>query len=364
MHRLTTRQKRGTILRAFNYKDICDKLFTSDIVAMLTQIYEFKGRQELLFGVGADVLTHLTEVAKIQSIDASNRIEGIYTSDDRLRKLAKAKTNPQNRNEQEIAGYRDVLAMIHQNHDYIPLKSSVILQLHRDLYKYSEKSFGGTYKTANNQILEKDESGNEFIRFEPVAAWETPNAIESICAAFDKAVKDEAEPLLAIPAFILDFLCIHPFSDGNGRMSRLLTLLLLYRAGYVVGKYISIEKLVEQSKESYYATLFDSSIDWHEGTNDYEPFVKYTLGTILAAYRDCTNRVEVLIASGLSKSDRVREIIRDRLGKITKREILEEYPDISDVTVQRTLSELLKNEEIIKIGGGRYTEYTWNREKE
>jgi Fic family protein len=147
-------------------------------------------------------------------------------------------------------------------------------------------------------------------------------------------------------------------------MSRLLTLLLLYRAGYSIGKYISIEKLVEQSKETYYETLYESSVEWHEGTNDYAPFVKYTLGTILAAYRNCENRVELLLTSGLSKPDRVKEIISEKLGRITKREILEEYPDISEVTVQRTLRELLKNGDIIKLGGGRYTEYIWNREKD
>jgi Fic family protein len=169
---------------------------------------------------------------------------------------------------------------------------------------------------------------------------------------------------LLIPIFVLDFLCIHPFNDGNGRMSRLLTLLLLYRAGYIVGKYISIEKLIEQSKETYYETLQQSSLDWYESANDYAPFVRYTLGVVLAAYREFSSRVQLLTTSGLSKPERIRAIIKDTLGRITKAELAEKCPDISQTTIQRTLNDLVKQGEILKIGGGRYTAYTWNRERE
>ena len=349
-------------MRSFNYKEICDNLLTPEIVALLTKIYEYKGKQDLYKNAKVDVLEQLVEIAKIQSVDASNRIEGIYTSHERLRKLVKSKTMPQNRDEEEIAGYRDVLATIHESHDYVPLKTGVILQLHRDLYKFSGKSIGGTYKVTSNAIVEDDGRGNKLVRFQPVEAWETPEAMESICNAYDKAFDDQVEVLLAIPVFILDFLCIHPFSDGNGRMSRLITLLLLYRAGYDVGKYISIEKIIEQSKETYYEVLLQSSIDWHEGKNNYLAFVKYTLGTILSAYRDFSTRAEILTSNSLNKPDMVRELIKGRLGKITKREIMEEYPDISQVTVQRALRDLQKNGDIIKIGGGRYTEYTWKHQ--
>ena len=189
--------------------------------------------------------------------------------------------------------------------------------------------------------------------------------MDNLCSAFDKAIHDsEMDPLLIIPMFILDFLCIHPFNDGNGRMSRLLTLLLLYRAGYIVGKYISIEKLISDSKETYYEVLQDSSYGWHEGTNDYAPFVRYLLGVIVAAYRDFSSRVQLLTTSGLSKPDRIRELIKGHIGKITKSEIMAMCPDISQVTVQRALTELLKNNEITKIGGGRYTSYVWNGEEQ
>lgn len=351
-------------MRAYDYNQKWQTLLTPEIVSMLSQIHEFKGEQNLFIEAQSDTLTQLVEIAKIQSTEASNKIEGIYTSDERLKKLVTNKTTPKTRNEQEIAGYRDVLSTIHESYDFIPVKPSIILQLHRDLYKFSGKSIGGSYKNSENVIAEEDDSGNRFVRFEPVTAWETPTAIEALCTAFDDAIsRSEADPLLIIPMFVLDFLCIHPFNDGNGRMSRLLTLLLLYRAGYIVGKYISIEKVIEASKETYYEALQNSSQGWHENENDYSHFVRYMLGVILSAYRDFSARVKVLATSGLSKPDRVREIIKDTLGKITKAEIMQKCPDISQVTVQRTLNELVKNGDIIKIGGGRYTSYVWNREK-
>ena len=351
-------------MRKYDFQNEWQKLLVPDIVALLTQIHEFKGEQNLFIEANSDTLTQLVKVAKIQSTEASNKIEGIYTSDERLKKIVLDKTTPRTRNEQEIAGYRDVLATIHESYEYIPLRPTMILQLHRDLYKFSGMSIGGNYKNSDNVIAETDSAGNRFVRFQPVPAWETPEAIDFACKAYDEAVQSGADPLLVIPMFILDFLCIHPFNDGNGRMSRLLTLLLLYRSGYIVGKYISIEKVIEQSKETYYETLQQSSAGWHENQNDYAPFVRYILGVIVAAYRDFSSRVQVLVTSGMSKPDRIREIIKDTLGKITKAEIMEKCPDISQITVQRTLIELQKKGEIIKLGGGRYTSYTWNRERE
>jgi Fic family protein len=349
-------------MRNYNYEKIYNKLLTPEIVQLLAQIHEHKGEHAK---VQEDELTHLIEIARIQSTEASNRIEGIYTSDERLQKIVKDKTTPRNRSEKEIAGYRDVLATIHSSHEYIPVKPGMILQLHRDLYKFSGKSIGGSFKAADNVISEELPDGTRRVRFAPLPAWETPQAMDDLCAAFDGAIKDpECDPLLLIPMFILDFLCIHPFADGNGRMSRLCTLLLLYRAGYTVGKYISLEKLIADSKETYYEALAESSQNWHEGTNDYAPFVRYLLGIIVAAYRAFDDRLRLLKNSGNSKSARIRELIRAHLGRITKSEIMVQCPDISQVTVQRTLAELIERSEIIKIGGGRYTSYTWNREAE
>ena len=279
-------------MRSFDYKEEWKKLLTPEIVMYLTQIHEFKGEQTLFIEAKADTLSQLVDIAKIQSIEASNKIEGIYTSDERLKALVKDSTRPRTRNEREIAGYRDVLNTIHENHDYIPPKPSIILQLHRDLYKFEGMDIGGRYKTSDNIIEEQDAEGNKSVRFRPMPAWETPEAIEKICQSYDEALNSEnIDALIIIPMFVLDFLCVHPFNDGNGRISRLLTLLLLYRSGYIVGKYISIEKLIEQTKEIYYESLQLSSAGWHENKNDYEPFVKYMLGVIVAAYRDFSSRV-------------------------------------------------------------------------
>lgn len=347
-------------MKDYIFKNKYNKLLTPDIVALLSQIHEFKGKQELLINAKSDMLAELMEVAKIQSTEASNKIEGIITTDDRLKKIVRDKTMPKNRSEKEIAGYRDVLATIHESYEYIPPKPSMVLQLHRDLYKYSGQSIGGNYKTSDNIIAEDYEDGTRVVRFHPVPAWETPEAMKNLCDEYEVALTDlEMDQLVLTSVFILDFLCIHPFNDGNGRMSRLLTLLLLYRAGYTVGKYISIEKLISDSKETYYEVLEESSDGWHENKNDYAPFVRYMLGIIVAAYREFSSRAELLANKGLSKPDRIRGIIKDTLGKITKAEIMQKCPDISQVTVQRALNDMLKKGEIIKIGGGRYTSYVW-----
>lgn len=352
-------------MRSFDYTITYEELLTPDIVALLATIHEYKGEQNPFLRAKEDTLTHLLEMAKIQSTAASNRIEGIYTSDERLKKIVLDKTMPRSRDEEEIAGYRDVLDTIHENYEYIPIKAPMLLQLHRDLYRYSGKSIGGNYKNVDNVIAEEDETGNRRIRFQPVPAWETPEAVGDLCAALDNAQnREDRDALLLLPMFILDFLCIHPFNDGNGRMSRLLTLLLLYRAGYMAGKYVSIEKLIETSKETYYEALQQSSQGWHEGKNDYAPFVKYLLGVIAAAYREFFNRVQLLDSEKQSKPERIAALIRSTTGKITKSQIMARCPGVAQATVQRTLIELQKTGKIIKIGGGRYTSYTWNWENE
>ena len=352
-------------MRTLNYKNEYQKLLYPEIVSYLAQIHEMKGQQNLFVEAQKDALAELLEIAKIQSTEASNRIEGIITTDDRLKKIVMNKTTPKGRSEREIAGYRDVLNTVHENYDYIPVRPVMILQLHRDLYKFSNSAIGGSFKNSDNIIAEELPDGTKRVRFQPVPAWETTEAMDALCNALQEASTDpELDPLLLMPMFILDFLCIHPFNDGNGRMSRLLTLLLLYRSGYFVGKYISIERLIADSKETYYEVLQESSTGWHEGENDYLPFVRYMLGVVIAAYREFASRVDILITRGLSKPDRVREIIRSTTGKITKTQIMRQCPDISQKTVERALAEMLKNGEIIKISGGRYTSYTWNWEKE
>ena len=345
-------------MRLFDYKKEPEKLLTPEIVQMVSSIHEHKGKQELFLEANIDELKTLLEVALIQSAGASNRIEGIYTTDKRLEELVSQKAEPRNRSEQEIAGYREVLATIHESYEYIVPRSNLILQLHRDLYSYSQKAAGGSYKNADNVIAETDAEGNQKARFIPVPAFQTTEAMEELCREFWEVWEaDYIDKLLLIPMFILDFLCIHPFNDGNGRMSRLLTLLLFYKAGYIVGKYISMEMLIEKTKETYYEALQASSAGWHENENSYEPFVKYYLGITLKAYNEFESRVEHLKNRTLSKPERIRAMIDQKVGKITKKEILDACPDISKTTVERTLTELVKSGYIAKVGSGPATGY-------
>lgn len=348
-------------MHTFDYKKLPEKLLTPTIVNQLSLLHEFRGKQDLYISAKSDTLSALLDIAKIQSTKASNGIEGIFTSDDRLQALVMDKAEPRSRSEEEIAGYREVLTTIHESYEYIPLRPNNVLQLHRDLYSYGGKEIGGRFKNIDNVIAEVDKDGNEHVRFTPTPAFQTPDAIDVLCRSFNEALDDgKYDALLLIPMFVLDFLCIHPFNDGNGRMSRLLTLLLLYRSNYIVGKYISIEMLIEKSKETYYEALKQSSADWHTGENKYLPFISYYLGIFVKAYQEFQDRVEHLHGKTLSKAERIRAVFSKRIGKITKSDIATLCPDISLTTIERTLKEMLDNGEIQKIGSGRGTGYLIN----
>lgn len=345
-------------MRNFDYIKTPEKLLTPEIVQMIANIHEHKGKQELFLEANIDELKTLLEVAFIQSTGASNRIEGIFTSDKRLEELVNQKAEPRNRSEQEITGYREVLATIHESYEYIIPKPNIILQLHRDLYSYSQGANGGSYKNSDNIIAETNPEGQQKTRFIPVPAFQTSETMNELCNKFLEAWNaGRMDKLLLIPIFILDFLCIHPFNGGNGRMSRLLTLLLFYKAGYIVGKYVSMEMLIEKTKETYYEALQESSVGWHENRNSYESFVKYYLGILLKAYNEFESRVEYLRNRSISKPERIKAVIDKKVGKITKKEIMELCPDISKVTIERTLTDLVKNEYIAKVGAGPSTAY-------
>ena len=345
-------------MHTFDDNKIPDELLTPEILQLLASIHEHKGRQDLFLEAKTDELCTLLDAAMIQSTGASNRIEGIFTSDKRLKELVSHKAEPRNRSEQEIAGYREVLQTIHESYEYISFTPNVILQLHRNLYSYSSGTVGGKYKNADNIIAETDASGHQRTLFIPVPAIQTAEAMNSLCSTFARAWEQgKWDKILLIPMFILDFLCIHPFNDGNGRMSRLLTLLLLYKAGYIVVKYISIEMLIEKTKETYYETLQFSSYGWHKNKNIYGPFIKYYLGIIVKAYNEFESRVEHLKHRSLSKPDRIKAVIDNKVGKITKKEIMELCPDISKITVERTLTNLVKSGYIAKVGAGPSTGY-------
>lgn len=361
-------------MRTFDYTKLYSRTWSMTTVNLLTQIHEYRGKQELYVRQKPVELEHLIEVAKIQSIEASNRIEGIVTTSTRIGKLMQEKTAPKNRDEKEIAGYRDVLNTIHEHYQYIPISSNVILQLHRDLMQYADTGMGGRFKNTQNYIRETRENGEEYIRFTPVAPYETERCIEEICASYER-ISDEQklDSLIGIPVFINDFLCIHPFNDGNGRLSRLLTLLLLYQAGYQIGKYISIEKHIEKTKEAYYDSLEEAGIGWHEGENDPSSFVDYFLSVLLGCYRELDDRINAIEGSvhivtgadGKEKSVRVKSTAYDivkaavesRIGKFTKKEILDICPSIGSSSVEAGLKRLTKEKIIEKHGKGKNTFY-------
>ena len=351
-------------MRSFDFVKESKLIINNNIINLLTAIHEYKGKQTLYIEANRDILSNLLSIAKIQSTSSSNKIEGIYTTDKRFTEIVNGTSEPVNRNEEEIVGYRDVLNTIHENYDYINISPSVILQFHRDLYKYSGISYGGKYKDSQNYIEEMLEDGTKKIRFTPLSPIETPIAIEELCNSYNEIIsKGEIDPLLIIPIFILDFVSIHPFNDGNGRISRLLTLLLLYKAGYIVGKYISIEKIIEETKETYYESLRNSSIDWHNNKNDYSYFVEYYLGVILSAYKEFSSRVEYITNKKLTALERISIFFQESITPINKSYLIEKCPDISETTIERVLNTLLTEEKIEKTSSGRYTEYIWINKK-
>lgn len=324
-----------------------------NIVRTISKINEYKGKQDLYYQQSPEIIKTLKEVAIIQSTRASNSIEGIVINDKRLQDIMNEKVKPQNRSEEEIAGYRDVLSTIHSSSDSIPITSSVIRQLHRDLYKFSPID-GGYWKNGDNIIQESLPSGEKRVRFRPVTAFQTPHAMDELCSYInDPTYKNEVEPLILICTFIFDFLCIHPFDDGNGRMARLLTLLLLYKSGYEVGRFISIEKIIEESKESYYETLEKSSQSWHEEEHDLFPWLEYMLGVIIAAYKEFESRVGTIDDSRGNKGGRVIEAIEHFVSDFTKSDIRKACPDVGDSTINRTLDKLKKEGVIERISAGR-----------
>lgn len=342
-------------MHIFDYTDALG-LVGADVLRLLNHLHEMKGRLGVQVASAPKVLGVLMQVAQIQSTEASNRIEGIITTGARLKALMQQKTTPRNRSEEEIAGYRDVLALVHESYSYIDLTPNNILQMHRDMYSYS--GYGGVWKSVDNQIVETKQNGERLVRFVPVPAFRTAEAMEELCTCYRNALSaDRAHPLILLAMFILDFLCIHPFSDGNGRMSRLLTTLLLYRSGYDIGRYISLEKLIDKAKVGYYEALQISSEGWHENKNDYVPFVKYFLSLLIKAYTELSDRMTLVTARTHSKAQKIKDVLDASLKPLSKAEIAEKCPDVSLVTIERTLKRLLDSKEILRIGKGRSTTY-------
>ena len=344
-------------MRPFNYSTIKDMKWDSDILGYIAAIYKEAGKQELYLKQRPEELEKLVEIAKVQSTEASNAIEGIVTTNTRIRQLVEEKTAPRNRDEQEIAGYRDVLSIIHDSFDVIPITQNYILQLHKILYSHMNNPMAGRTKNVQNYISATYPDGHTETLFTPMAPYETPEALDRICEEYNRVIGNmEVEPLIAIPIFIHDFLCIHPFNDGNGRMSRLLTTLLLYRCGFYVGKYISLEAKIAKNKDLYYNALNQSQDGWHDGTDDPIPFIKYLLGTILAAYKDFGERFEI-VSEKLPAIDVVRKATQSKIGRFTKQDIRELCPSLSLSSVESALRKMVAAGELKREGSGKSTCY-------
>ena len=344
-------------MRTFDYSLIKDKKWDSELLGLVGAIYKEAGKQELYLKQRPEELEKLVEIARIQSTEASNAIEGIVTTSTRIRQLVEEKTTPKNRDEQEIAGYRDVLGIIHESFDVIPITQNYILQLHKILFSHMSNPIAGRTKTVQNYISATYPDGQTVTLFTPLTPYETPEALDRLCAEYNRVIgNNEMDPLIAIPVFIHDFLCIHPFNDGNGRMSRLLTTLLLYRSGFYVGRYISLEAKIAQNKDLYYEALAASQTGWHEGNDDPVPFIKYLLGTILAAYRDFEERFE-LVEIKRSALDTVRLASENKIGRFTKQDIRELCPSLSVSSVEGALRKLVASGELKREGNGKNTCY-------
>lgn len=340
-------------MRAFNYSEIKNQKWDSDILSLIAAIYKEAGKQEMYLKQRPEELEKLVEIAKIQSTEASNAIEGIVTTSTRIRQLVEEKTAPKNRDEQEIAGYRDVLNIIHENFDAIPISQHYILQLHKILYSHMNNPMAGKTKSVQNYISATYPDGHVETLFTPLAPYETPEALDKICEEYNRVIGNmEVEPLIIVPIFIHDFLCIHPFNDGNGRMSRLLTTLLLYRNGFYVGKYISLEAKIAKNKDLYYNALGRSQDGWHEGMEDVVPFIKYLLGIILSAYKDFEERF-ALVETKRSALEMVRCATMNKLGRFTKQDIRELCPSLSISSIEGALRKLVASGELKREGVGK-----------
>ncbi len=341
----------------FDYSISLPSICTPETMGAVAAIHEYKGKQELYQALQPESFEKLAAVARVQSIGSSNKIEGIETTDARLEALAAGKVVPRNRDECEIAGYRYVLDLIHERYAHIAATPNVILQLHRDLFDMERASFAGRWKDSDNAIVERLPGGRLRTRFEPTSAAATSDAVESLCRTYNESIEQGVfSPLLCVAQFVFDFVSIHPFVDGNGRMSRLLMLLLLYQNGYLVGKYISLEGKIERTKQTYYEVLQNSSAGWATRENDYLPFVTYFLGIVLSCYRELDEKLSTINAS-IGNEGLIRDCLTKAIVPISKREIERSCPTLSTRTIERTLQKMVREGAVLKIGAARATCY-------
>ena len=351
-------QKGAVFMHHFDYSFLDNGMLPAGLINITADIYSLRtlasGRREQF----KDVFTELAEIAKVQSVKSSNEIEGIVTTDERINEIVRGNSAPLNHNEQEIAGYRDALSEVHKGYAEMDLRESDILRLHSIMMNIAGYSYAGRYKDSDNSIIEEDSSGRRSVRFRPTSAAETPAEMQQLVLAYQEA-RDNANinQLLLIPCVILDFLCIHPFRDGNGRLSRLLSLLLLYRNGFDAGKYISFEEQISLRKGNYYEALKLSSAGWHEDQSDYSAFIMEFLTTLYLCYKELDKRFAVIGSRKVTKQNRVEAAVLGSLTPISKSDVAKILPDVSPTTIEAVLGQLVKNGQIRKIGSGKGTRY-------
>ena len=344
-------------MRIFDYSFLEKGMLPAGLVNVVSAIAQLRERGDERKDSYPNVFTRLESIAKVQSVKGSNAIEGIITSERRINEIVNQNSAPLNHNEAEIAGYRDALNLIHTGFETLDIRERDILRLHEIMLSYVPAS-GGHYKQLDNIIMETDASGARRVRFTPTPAVDTAETMEQLILAYiDARANYNINQLLLIPCFILDFLCIHPFADGNGRMSRLLSLLLLYKNGFDAGKYISFEEQINNNKAAYYESLRLCSDNWHSGQNSYFPFIENFITTLLYCYKELDKRFGIVNAKKVTKRQRVEATVLNSLLPVSKREICYVLPDVSPTTVESALSEMLKSALIEKVGSGRNTKY-------
>lgn len=346
------------IMHQYNYTSTSNKLLVAEIVKLLTELYECKGRQDLYIENAPEILKSLMDQAQSLSAISTCSITGSDITAEQLHALAENDINPNGRAEEEAIGYYQALTSIYEDYENIPISTDTICKLHEKLYRYTPGVTGGKLKQNDFVVAETMKDGSEKVQFVPVKSGDTRDSLNTLCNKFNEAMqKGSYSPLLLIPIFTLDFLCIRPFKHGSGRISRLLTLLLLYKQGFFAGKYVSLEKIVAENIDTYHSTLRESADGWHNNSNNYMPFVRFYLELIRTTYERFQERVELRRNGKLSKADRVKSVFEKKMGRIKKRDIAACCPDISMTTIERTLAELLANGSIEKVGSARATAY-------
>ena len=347
-------------MHIFDYSFLDEGLLPAEIVNLTATIAAFNAISDTRKESNKSIYTELEKIARVQSVKGSNAIEGIVTTDARIKQIVDGDSEPLNHDEREIAGYRDALDEIHSNHDQMSFSENMILHIHETMTSLAGYELSGKYKTEDNLIMEIDERGRRRVRFTPVSAADTGEAMQQLVLAYmDARDNPKINKLLLIPCVILDFLCIHPFNDGNGRMSRLITLLLMYRSGYFVGQYISMEKAIADTKEAYYAALQKADQNWYEGENDPKPFIKYMLGIVLSCYRDLETRIMLTEKSGKKSTayDIVKAYTDSTIGRFSKKDALVSCPSLGSSSIEAALKKLVEEGAIIRTGAGRKTMY-------